>query len=258
MAPAGAGVVCCADLLRDAKEVRVAAVTPRPVPWSGQEVRHEPLVLPDGRVRRLVTLSPDLEARYEAAILPWLTALERRLGPTVYTNRAAAGGGLLPVGPAWQRWRRAVTWADVRGGFVVRGDVADCYGSIAPSVAANALASVGADPAVLVEVLGTVARTGVRGLPIGPWPSAVIANVVLADADREVAATGARIHRWVDDVLVVCDDGRRAAAALDAWVDGLRALGLSANPWKTGITRAEPLGPDPSEPAIVRAMLRAP
>jgi Reverse transcriptase (RNA-dependent DNA polymerase) len=236
----------------------VAAGPQRPIPWSEGEVRHAPLVLPDGRVRRLVTLSPDLEARYEAAILPWIPALERRLGPTVYANRSAARGGLLPAGPAWRRWRRAVTGEVGRGGFVVRGDVADCYASIPPAAAASALASVGADPAALVEVLGTVARGGVRGLPIGPWPSAVIANVVLADADRAVAATGARIHRWVDDIVLVCCERRRAAIALDAWADALRPLGLSPNPGKTGITPAEPLGPDPSEPAIVRAMLRAP
>jgi hypothetical protein len=227
-------MVCCADLLRDI-EGGVVPPTPRALePWLEGGVLHRPLELPDGRIRRLVTLGPALAGAYATAVLPALPRLERRLGSGVHSDRLAADGVLEPPGPAWARWRRAVGQDLARGGVVVRGDVRDCYGSIAPAVAARALGAVGIDATPLFAVLERTAAAGVRGIPVGPHPSALLANAVLAASDEAVLATGALIHRWVDDVVIVGRDRVHAARALDAWVRALGIAGLSAHEGKTG------------------------
>jgi hypothetical protein len=74
----------------------------------------------------------------------------------------------------------------------------------------------------------------VRGLPIGPEPSAVLANAVLAEMDGAIRRAGARHLRWVDDVFLwgTRADVRRALGALD---DALSRAGLALHPEKTRV-----------------------
>ena len=92
-------------------------------------------------------------------------------------------------------------------------DVRDCYGSIAPEVLL-ALLGPAAEPAV--DVQRRLRDAGVRGLPVGPEPSAVLANAVLGELDRALRSTGVRHVRWVDDVVLwgSRDDVRCAVASL--------------------------------------------
>jgi len=70
-------------------------------------------------------------------------------------------------------------------------------------------------------------------LPIGPDPSAILANGILAVADREAAAAGCRPIRWVDDVVFAAAGPRSAQRAFDAWRRSLEGLGLEAHDGKT-------------------------
>ena len=85
----------------------------------------------------------------------------------------------------------------------------------------------------LGSFLRALADAGVRGLPVGPDPSAILANGVLAHADRLAAAAGCRPIRWVDDVVFAAAGPGGAIRAFDAWRRGLAELGLEAHDGKT-------------------------
>ena len=152
---------------------------------------------------------------------------------------------LEPWTMARARYERAVRAAGSgRGRAWFVGDVADCYGSITPPVVGRALRSMGVDPSLtgrIERMLRSFEERGVRGLPVGPAPSAVLANAVLASVDDAVArAAGSPVLRWVDDVVVVGACPARARAAEETYERSLRALGLRPHPVKTGVVEGRP------------------
>src|SRR5438105_14714952 len=82
---------------------------------------------------------------------------------------------------------------------------------------------------------------GRRGLPVGPEPSAVLANAVLSAADRTIASQGVRHLRWVDDFTVAVPDRDAARRVLEAVRGSLIRFGLEASPEKTRIIDADGL-----------------
>ena len=114
-------------------------------------------------------------------------------------------------------------------GSIILSDVRDCYASID----ARALGHVGIDDPDLLGFLRGLGDAGVRGLPVGPPPSAIIANAVLGFADRAVVEAAAVPIRWVDDVVLVGRDRLGAERAFDAWRRALASLGLEAHDGKT-------------------------
>jgi hypothetical protein len=130
---------------------------------------------------------------------------------------------------------------------LVFADVLDCYGSIRPTVVRDALASLGADPLSCDRVrsfLDELADRGVRGLPIGPAPSAVLANAVLAAADRALERWEVPYLRWVDDVVAGTSDREAAERVVGGLAAALAPMGLALNASKTRVVvdpRAEGL-----------------
>ena len=114
-------------------------------------------------------------------------------------------------------------------------DVADCYGSILPEVVAASLRAAGADPRALERLLHELADHGVPGLPIGPEPSAVLANAVLAPLDVALAVAGVPHVRWVDDIVAFATERRQAMRVTDLIRRELEAVGLRPNEAKTRI-----------------------
>jgi hypothetical protein len=221
-----------------------------------------------GGVRTLTTLSADDSAAYALAVDRVAPAIERVLDRGVFTDRALAAGTRGAVTGARARWRAAIVRALRPGTFVIAGDVMDCYPSIAVDTVATGLAAAGAEPAAVAGVrraLGRIEAVGTRGLPVGPAPSALVANAVLAIADRAVRERGATLMRWVDDVIICADDRHTTVRAFDAWTASLRWLGLTPHDGKTrgwaehdealhALLGAPPSGADrPS-----RGMIRAP
>jgi hypothetical protein len=123
-------------------------------------------------------------------------------------------------------------------------DVRDCYGSISPETIAALL---GPEAAHAVAFLRRLHDRGVRGLPIGPEPSAVLANSVLSEMDRAIRGTGAQHLRWVDD-LVLWGSATDLKRALGALADVAVRMGLELHRTKTRLladreeTRAVALG----------------
>ena len=197
--------------------------------------RFEPVPKPGGGIRWLTRLDPAGEAEYRQAVRPLGGRIERALGPEAFAIRirpAADGPILAPWAPARAAWRktlRGVLRTAPPGTAFAVADIRDCYGSISPDTIASLL---GPEAAHAVAFLRRLQERGVRGLPIGPDPSAVLANAVLGELDRAVRSTGARHARWVDDVVLwgARPEIWRALCALD---DVTGRLGLSLHEGKT-------------------------
>ncbi len=172
-----------------------------------------------------------------------IPSIERALTRGAVANRAR----LAPSGIELEPWRlarrrymrslRAASKGPSRAAFV--GDVRDCYGSITPAIVERALYGAGVSSGQVERVAALLhgfELRGVRGLPIGPPPSAVLANAVLAPVDDALLeAADGPAYRWVDDVVVFTRNAaasRRSAAVFDM---ALEALGLSANTQKCAI-----------------------
>ncbi|HEY7280430.1 MAG TPA: RNA-directed DNA polymerase [Actinomycetota bacterium] len=216
-------------------------------PWAagGRVHREAFLSKPDGSRRVLAVLDPAVHARYRAVVADAAGAVERSLGPEVTGGRCQSVAGDLEVeawGRAWRRHvRRVRSW---RCEAVVRLDVRDCFGSIPPDAALDALARSGADRAAtsaIERLLRTFEADGIRGLPVGPEPSAVLANAVLSSADLAMRSLGLPFVRWTDDVTVAVGTSDPGAVA-EAWAAALVPLGLRPAHEKTRIEAAGPLG----------------
>lgn len=214
------------------------ARTLRPIEPVGREhIRFDTIDKRDGGRRVIVHLGERDRLRYAAAVAAVTPVIEGSLSDGVVANRARVMQGRLELEPwtlASRRYRgalRAASRGPSRAAFV--GDVRDCYGSISPATVSSALHVMGARRDRVEDLAGILASfeaRGVRGLPVGPDPSAVLANAVLAPVDtavREVAGFAAM--RWVDDVVVFTRDVARARRAASAFHRAVRAVGLEAN-----------------------------
>ena len=175
--------------------------------------------------------------------------VEATLSHRVLANRVAACS-TDPLELRLQPWRAernafAVSLYELaeRWGALVFADVRRCYPSISPAVVGAQLRRIGVSTAGEVEsFLRGLEAEGVCGLPVGPGPSAVLANAVLGHVDRRLEDTGLAHVRWVDDVVLASSD---TASALSLVRRALAEIGLRVNEAKTRVivgTHAAVLG----------------
>jgi len=204
-------------------------------PWAAQGRVARTIEVPrrSGGVRVLALLDPAVHSRYRALVTRVGTDVERLLGPGVLAGRCrpvrGTGFHLEPWRRAWPRYLRLVHEMARREEPLLHADIRDCFASIRPNVVTDALRALGASPEDvrgIGRLLDRFERDGVRGLPVGPEPSAVLANAVLASVDRTLAGEGLSHVRWVDDVVL--EPRADPAAALEAFRAGAAAVGLRA------------------------------
>ena len=154
---------------------------------------------PDGGERRITRLASGPAHRYAALVAASTPAIERALGDEVVANRAMGRGrrhttSLEPWRGARVEWRRRIgEMADGATPVVLVCDVANCYGDLDAGVVMQRLrAAGGAAPTLdpLERCLRRMAERGTPGLPVGPAPSALLANVALANVDAHLRAAG--------------------------------------------------------------------
>jgi hypothetical protein len=170
-------------------------------------------------------------------------AVERGLAVGVMGNRARTGTrgvDLQPWASARRRFQREVALAAASSRAAFVGDVLECYASIRPSAVERSLSDLGAPPgdvARVCDLLRGFEERGLPGLPVGPAPSAVLANAVLAPVDRALReAAGGPVFRWVDDVVAFTSSRAGAERAAGAFHRALEELGLEAHPLKCRLT----------------------
>jgi reverse transcriptase-like protein len=217
---------------------------------------------PGRRVREVTVLHPALAARYTALVSAVALRVDEGLSPSVAANRVA----IASVDPPRLILR---SFRDERVAFGRRlarlarrtpcllfADVRECYRSIAPDVVAASLRALGCDGASVDGVavfLRTLQELDVEGLPVGPDPSAVLANAVLAEADRALERLGAPHLRWVDDLVVGVDGSRGAATVLEVAREAFDRVGLRLNDAKTRLVLDPASGPLPRGISVARS-----
>lgn len=214
---------------------------------SASEARFAARLIPvskrDG-VRWLTVLNGRAAAAYRARVSRVAPRIESVLAPGVIGNRLAPFGR-PNAGPGfhlepWRSARRRLL-AETRRRLATRRallmtDVKACFPSIRLEIVNERLLELGCQPAEvrrITSVLDEFRRQGVIGLPVGPEPSAILANAVLEAADRAIAVEGADHLRWVDDFLVFAADADQAGAVLERLRSSLAVLGLALSEPKT-------------------------
>ena len=194
--------------------------------------------------RELVVLHPSFDARYTSLVASIAADVESSLSPVVAANRLV-GWSVDPPRLRFRPWRDERAAFNARlarlatgSGCVVFADVRACYRSISPEAIGWALRAAGCDPfesARVVSFLHRLEATGIVGLPVGPEPSPVLANAVLAAVDRSLAAFGVTHLRWVDDVVAVAAGPVEAERVLAIVRAALEPVGLELNERKTRV-----------------------
>ena len=199
-------------------------------------------------------LHPALAARYLGAVAAVAPSVEAGLSDAVVANRVARACvdppvlRLRPFRGERAAFRRRLVALAAHSPCLLFADVRSCFPSIAAEAVERALRALGCpgEPvADVVAVLRRLSGLGVRGLPVGPDASAVLANAVLAEADR--ALEPAPFLRWVDDLVVGVAGRGQAVQALGSLRAALARAGLELNAAKTRVlTAADPLIAVPS------------
>jgi len=221
------------------------------------------LVRSGARGRTLAVLHPALASRYVRLVAAVAPTIEAGLSPAVAANRVRAASvdppllRLRPFEAERAAFRRRLVELAAARPFLLFADVRACFGSIAPSVVGSSLTALACDAHPTTEVVALLRRLGslgVRGLPVGPEPSAVLANAVLASIDRALRARRLPHLRWVDDIVVGVAGPGEAADALDRLAEVLASQGLELNRRKTRVVvgavaaaDALPVSPGPRE-----------
>ena len=194
--------------------------------------------------RELVVLHPSLDARYTSLVASLASDVEGSLSPVVAANRLV-GWSVDPPRLRFRPWRDERAAFNARlarlatgSGRVVFADVRACYRSISPEAISWALRAAGCDAfesARVISFLRKLEAIGIVGLPVGPEPSPVLANAVLAAVDRSLAAFGITHLRWVDDVVAVTAGPVEAERVLAIVRAALEPVGLELNEPKTRV-----------------------
>ncbi len=125
--------------------------------------------------------------------------------------------------------------------FVVLADVASCYEYVDHQLLAKDIVELTADIESAEALNGFLTRLMGRefGLPQGPRPSDVMAEIYLSTVDQELRRAGAEIWRSNDDYLLGASSGREALLLLRDLEAGLRRRGLVLNHQKSRIVERE-------------------
>jgi len=215
---------------------------------SGDSMWLEPIRKAGGGVRLIAHLSSADLRDYHASVAPLVRRIERALGSRSFANRARARGAgpptvtLEPWRIPRRRFRRAAASLAARSSASAIADVRECYGSIPDEVLDRRLRRLGAshrDIRPLRRILDRLHEQGIRGLPIGPEPSAALADAVLGRVDRALEGARVRHLRWVDDVWMYAANERSAASAMRVLEDALADVSLSPAPEKTRLVELD-------------------
>lgn len=203
--------------------------------WTPEPTRRAAIPKPDGTVR-ILNIPPLRDRVAERAILQILTPIiDPHLQPDSYGARPGLG-----VDDAL----RAVCEQVADGQpWLVRADIADCFGSLRHTDVCEAVLAFVSEERVgrmltraLTREVGATAGVGIaQGAPL----SALAANVVLDRLDRELWTQGITGVRFLDDMCIAASSEREANRALRVLGSLSARLGLSLSESKSYVSHVD-------------------
>ncbi|MGI0130812.1 MAG: group II intron reverse transcriptase/maturase [Thermoplasmata archaeon] len=202
--------------------------------WQPKPLRRVWIPKPDGRRRGLAI--PSVEDRVVHA------ALANVLYPMFEDLFGEACFAYAPGRNAQQAVARVQAEAKAGKAWAVETDVASFFDTIGRKRLLAKLAERIADGSLL-RLVGAVMRSGVleetagedaEGIPQGSPLSPLLANIYLAEFDREVGGRW-KLTRYADDLVVSCATEEEAEAALAEMESALKREGLTMKPEKTRV-----------------------
>lgn len=192
--------------------------------------------------RTLAICRPSDLLVYRIALSRIACDLDRNLHDAVCAQR------LSKPGPAWKFRTKKASWTQftarslsalaVGRPEMLQVDIEDYYPSVAPHVVSAALKAWGArerDSLHVIALLqGWAAQFGLRGLPIGPTGSALIATSLLATLDEVCERHGLEFTRFMDDMRIF-GSSLDSTGVQEALAAAANLLGLRLHPRKTTI-----------------------
>lgn len=92
---------------------------------------------------------------------------------------------------------------EFEGGYVLICDIADFYNQIYLHRVNNVLSESGSTSSKVIEDFLSGLNTNVsRGIPVGPAPSILIAELIMADIDKKILSYTNNFVRYVDDIYI--------------------------------------------------------
>lgn len=149
---------------------------------------------------------------------------------------------LKPPFKGWDAFREASLRRIRRGAsWVVIGDVAGCYESIALRILTSDLQAAGAPQPVVKLLSSMLSRWAVhgRGVPQGFSASDILAKLYLTRIDEALRNQGLDHLRYVDDFRLFCTSRAEGKKALILLTRQLRVRGLHLQAAKTDIYRGD-------------------
>jgi hypothetical protein len=190
--------------------------------WKGERrfvIPKESLAL-----RSATQLDPIDSLVFAAIIRKWGSHIERIRIPVneqrVFSHRFSPtpDGRFYGDASGWHEfWERSVELASRDGvTHVLMADVVDYYNQVFHHVLENQLDDAGLPKPIWLAIKRLVThltQSVSRGLPVGPHPAHLLAEVALNPIDRSIIAHGMDFCRFVDDIHIFCQSEQEAVIA---------------------------------------------
>jgi hypothetical protein len=155
-----------------------------------------------------------------------------------YRFDPAADGRLYAATTGWEQFWK--TSADHCNSFshVLVTDVSDFYNQIYHHTIENQLDECKVNQAywfALRNLLANVTEGVSRGVPIGPHPAHLIAEMAMIPVDEFLASLGVTFCRYVDDIHIFCSSRKEAHSILFKFVEYVDKTKMQLNKQKTNV-----------------------
>ena len=180
--------------------------------------------------RAVPMLSGSAMSFMRQAIRPVRSIAEAVLQPTVCGYRNGASGD-VSYSDEYRRFREMSAALADDHLYISTADITNFFDSVDHSRVRTALVGTLGDIWQSVDhFLEKIASLGVKGLPAGYGDSRMLANLILAEADKGI---GVPFVRWVDDYRIFTNSPSEADAAIRRLAISLAPLGLHLNQSKS-------------------------
>lgn len=180
-----------------------------------------------GHARRFVVPKDDISHRTATQLDPldsiFLTTIIHQFGNKIESKRISISQKKVfsyrfKVDATFSLYDSNISWIDfwktcklksTKYKYAINLDIADFYNQIYHHTIENQLISIGIPNQVtkwLMGLLESITAKVSRGIPVGPHATHLIAELVMIDIDESMELKGFDFCRYVDDIIIFCDD----------------------------------------------------